>query len=136
MYGLPQAGILANQQLTTHLAKVGYAPKTHTPGLWQHKTRPITFSLVVDDFGIKYIDKADAEHLLQSLRTKYVITTDWDGVLYCGLRLKWNYLAQTVQLSMTGYITATLYKFQQAPLTKQQHAPHEWAQPVYGRTVQ
>ena len=24
------------------------------PGLWSHKTRPITFTLIIDDFGVKY----------------------------------------------------------------------------------
>jgi hypothetical protein len=33
MYGLPQAGILAFNQLKTHLSTHGYAPCTHTPGL-------------------------------------------------------------------------------------------------------
>jgi hypothetical protein len=46
MYGLPQAGIIANNQLVKRLAPFGYAPVTHTPGLWRHKTRPILFSLV------------------------------------------------------------------------------------------
>jgi hypothetical protein len=136
MYGLPQAGKLANQQLTTHLAKYGYTPTAHTPGLWQHDQRPITFSLVVDDFGIKYVNKADAEHLLQALRDKYTITTDWNGALYCGLALKWDYLARTVQLSMPGYVEAALNKFQHPLPTKPQHAPHAWAQPVYGQSVQ
>jgi hypothetical protein len=136
MYGLPQAGKLANQQLTTHLGKYGYKPTANTPGLWQHETRPTTFSLVVDDFGIKYMHKDDAKHLIQSLQAKYTITTDWDGTLYCGLRLEWNYLARTVKLSMPGYIESALTKFQQAPLTKPQHAPHEWIQPIYGKTTQ
>jgi hypothetical protein len=87
---------LTNQQLTTHLAKYGYTPTAHTPGLWRHEQRPITFSLVVDDFGIKYVNKDDVDHLLKALRDKYVITTDWDGLLYCGLSLKWGYLARTV----------------------------------------
>eukprot|EP00957_Ditylum_brightwellii_P115317 8793521-Ditylum_brightwellii.AAC.1 len=52
MYGLPQAGILANKLLKERLATAGYCPTRHTPGLWQHKWRPVTFSLVVDDFGI------------------------------------------------------------------------------------
>eukprot|EP00957_Ditylum_brightwellii_P081272 6182206-Ditylum_brightwellii.AAC.1 len=51
MYGQPQAGILANKLLTAQLAKHGYYPVQHTPGLWQHKWRPVTFALVVDDFG-------------------------------------------------------------------------------------
>ena len=52
IYGLPQAGLLANQRLTTHLAKYDYSPTRHTPGLWRHKHRPVTFSLVVDNFRV------------------------------------------------------------------------------------
>ena len=33
MYGLPQAGLIANLHLKQHLEKFGYAPTTHTPGL-------------------------------------------------------------------------------------------------------
>ena len=36
MYGLPQAGIIANKKLKLHLAKHGYHPTAHTPGLWTH----------------------------------------------------------------------------------------------------
>jgi hypothetical protein len=32
MYGLPQAGILANKLLKKHLAKYGYFEQSHTPG--------------------------------------------------------------------------------------------------------
>jgi hypothetical protein len=53
MYGLPQAGILAQQLLQTRLAKHGYRPCCHTHGLWRHDTRPTMFTLVVDDFGVK-----------------------------------------------------------------------------------
>jgi hypothetical protein len=34
MYGLPQAGLLANKLLQTSLATHGYALVTHTDGLW------------------------------------------------------------------------------------------------------
>jgi hypothetical protein len=54
MYGLPQAGALANALLKQRLEPHGYFECTHTPGLWQHRTRPIMFALVVDDFGIQY----------------------------------------------------------------------------------
>jgi hypothetical protein len=53
MYGLKQAGLLANQLLQTRLSPFGYHPARHTPGLWLHKTRPISFSLVMDDFTVK-----------------------------------------------------------------------------------
>ena len=53
IYGLPQAGKLANKQLKEHLGPAGYYEVPHTPGLFTHVTRPIQFSLVVDDFGVK-----------------------------------------------------------------------------------
>jgi hypothetical protein len=76
MYGLPQAGRLANDQLLVHLAKAGYTQAANTPGLFRHESRPVTFCLVVDDFGIKYVGKEHAEHLLATLRELYNITTD------------------------------------------------------------
>ena len=57
MYGLPQAGLLAQQRLNAHLLKFGYNKCTHTPGLYTHHTRPTTFTFVVDDFGMKYHSK-------------------------------------------------------------------------------
>ena len=48
MYGLPAAGILANKLLKSRLAKKGYFELPHTPGLWKHISRPISFTLVVD----------------------------------------------------------------------------------------
>jgi hypothetical protein len=85
MYGLPQAGMLANKLLKERLAKHGYFELPHTPGLWRHATRPVWFTLVVDDFGIKYVGKEHADHLLNALEEHYTISTDWTGSLYCGI---------------------------------------------------
>jgi hypothetical protein len=71
MYGLEQAGLLANQLLQTRLAPFGYYPARHTPGLWLHKTQPIFFTLVVDDFAIKYVGKQHAGHLWNALLRTY-----------------------------------------------------------------
>ena len=68
MYGLPQASIIAQQLLKEHLQKHGYRQSQMTPGLWKHNTRPISFSLVVDDFGVKYVGKENAQHLLDTVR--------------------------------------------------------------------
>ena len=54
MYGLPQAGKFANDKLKQHLAKFGYNPAPIPLGLWWHQTRLLQFSLVADDFGVKY----------------------------------------------------------------------------------
>ena len=71
MYGLKQAGIIANDDLIEYLKEFGYYPSRKRPGLWLHKTRRISFTLVVDDLGVKYIDKADAGHLFSAIKAKY-----------------------------------------------------------------
>jgi hypothetical protein len=40
MYGLPQAGILANKLLKKRLAKHSYSKQPCTPGLFSHKSHP------------------------------------------------------------------------------------------------
>ena len=72
MYGLPQVGIIANQLLTKNLKLEGYYQCHHTPGLWHHKWRPILFSLIVDDFRIKYIRKQHVDHLINSIENTTV----------------------------------------------------------------
>jgi hypothetical protein len=57
MYRLPQAGILAQELLEKRLNEHGYSQSKAVPGLWTHKMRPISFTLVVDDFGVKYVGK-------------------------------------------------------------------------------
>ncbi len=52
-YGLPQAGILANNLLRSWLEEEGYCKAHSTPRLWRHKWRPIQFCLIVDDFGVE-----------------------------------------------------------------------------------
>jgi hypothetical protein len=76
MYGLPQAGILTNEMLQRNLAK--------------------------DDFGVKYVGREHAEHLMACIKKNYNISSDWNGTAYCGLTLDWDYNNRTVDLSMPG----------------------------------
>jgi hypothetical protein len=62
MYGLKHGGLLANQLLQTLLAPFLYYTERHTPGLLLHNTRPIYFTVIVDDFVVKYVGKQHAEH--------------------------------------------------------------------------
>ena len=73
MYGLPQSGILSNNLLKEKLTKYGYNKVAHTPGLFKHDTRHVWFTLVVDDFGMKYIgqENAHAQHLIDALKDFY-----------------------------------------------------------------
>ena len=68
MYGLPQAGILAQELLEKRLNQHGYYQSKIVPGLRKHVDHPISFMLVVDDFGIKYVGKQHAQHLISVLK--------------------------------------------------------------------
>jgi hypothetical protein len=124
VWGLPQAGIFANKRLRRKLAPFGYFESTNTPGLWYHKSRPITFTLVVDDFGVKYIHKGDVDHLIASIKKDYMLTKDWMGNLYCGIQLDWNYDERTVDISMPGFIKKKLQKYGHIMPKKIQGCPY------------
>ena len=112
VYGLPQAGILADAKLKSVLAPHGYAPTKNTPGLWTHSTCPIAFTLVVDDFGANYVREEHAKHLLNILLGNYEgVHKDWGGTTFCGITLKWDCIQRTYELSMPGYIEAILNCF-------------------------
>ena len=97
IYGLPQ-----DNQVKQFLEPEGYFKvKKNKLGLRRHRTRPIHFTLVGDDFGMKYVvGKEHAEHLLNRLERHYpAISIDWTGGLYCGISLKWNYDKGYVDIS-------------------------------------
>jgi hypothetical protein len=136
MYGLPQAGILANQLLEKRLAAKGYYQCQHTPGLWQQMWQFIMFCLVIDNFGIKVTNMADFKHLKMALEEHYTIAVDYKGSLFCDVRLTWDYACRHVDCSMPGYIATILKKYQHATPTVPQNAPYNTAAVPYGAKVQ
>ena len=124
MYGLPQTGILASNRLQKHLREHGYVVVPHTPGLFKNVTLPISFTLVVDDFGIKYINTCDWEHLLHVLKLKYNITSDISSSLYCNLKLVWDYKKCHVDVSMPDYVKKALVKYSHITSSRPQHSPY------------
>ena len=91
MYGIPQAGMLFNNHITKYLDTYGYSPTTHTLILWHQQIYPISFTLLVDDFGVKYFGWEHDKHLIAALTTLYLLTIDWEAKLYCGLTLNLYY---------------------------------------------
>jgi len=70
-----------------------------------HKTWNIAFTLVINDFGVKYSDQCDVEHLMGN------VGQDWKGKQYskyCGLTLEWDYENHTCDISIPGYIEHAL----------------------------
>ena len=113
-YGAPQSGKIAHENLVAHLKKHGYVRAGHTEGLFTHITRNISFTLVVDDFGIKYIDEADVHHLIRIMKEKYSFKVDFDAKQYIGIHLEWNYQERELICSMKGYIKQALIELEYA----------------------
>ena len=64
--------------------------------------------LVVDDFGVNYVGKEHAEHLIKTLKEHDECSTDWKGNLYGGIQLDWNYNKGF----LNRYVQRLLQKFQ------------------------
>lgn len=136
IYGLPQAGKLAQDRLVKHLLKHGYTQAKHTPCLFTHQTRRIAFTLVVDDFGIKYHDEADVLHLLAALRELYVMTEDWAAEQkYVGITITHDRARNVISLSMPGYVEKALQRFGNTT-TKGADSPIIYIPPVFGKKTQ
>eukprot|EP00804_Cyclotella_cryptica_P026913 CCRYP_014750-RA/>CCRYP_014750-RA protein AED:0.33 eAED:0.34 QI:0/-1/0/1/-1/1/1/0/377 len=127
-----------HSQRTTReaLNQHGYHQSKLVPGLWSHKWRPIWFTLVVDDFGVKYVGKEHALHLKSVLESYYPLSTDWTGNRYIGIRLDWDYNNRKVHLSMPGYKAKALKQFHHKPPSEPQHSPFPTKPIKYGAKKQ
>ena len=132
IYGLPQAGKLAQDRLVKHLASHGYHQAKHTPCLFKHEKNSVAFTLVVDDFGIQYTKEADADHLLKALRELYIITEDRGSTQkYVGITIAHNRQSNTITLSMPGYVDKAIKRFGSAKKPGAR-SPITYVPPQYG----
>jgi hypothetical protein len=136
MYGLPQAGIIAQELLQECLLAAGYSQSKLTAGYWKHEWQPISFTLVVDNFDIKYIGKEHVKHLIKTLKEHYKVEDDWEGKWYLGIAMDWDYKIREVHMSVLDYVKCTLAQFGNPIPTTPQHQPHQNAFHTYGATVQ
>jgi hypothetical protein len=79
-----------------------YVPVHIGTGLWSHKTRPINFTSVINNFGVKYTQTNNMHSLLHFLaaleRSTYKVTMDWDGAL-----------SKSPWIGMVPFISASLW---------------------------
>jgi hypothetical protein len=94
------------------------------------------FTLVVDNFGIRYTSRDDVEKLINTLKLEYKCSSEWTGDCYIGLTLKWDYDNHTVIKSMPGYIQCALLQFKHPLPLHRKDSPHKWSAPVYGAQQQ
>ena len=60
----------------------GLLPMPIYSKLWWHVWWPITFVLVVENFGVKYEGKQNVKYLVHALTNYYKISIDWAGKLF------------------------------------------------------
>ena len=94
----------------------------------------------MDDFGIEYVGKEHALHLLKTLEVDYEITTDWEGTKFSGIDLNWSYHSRhancTCHISMKGCIAKVLFKYGHPIPKKPQLSPHKHREVIYGAKEQ
>ena len=131
MYGLPQSGLLANELLEKRLNKQGYYQSKLVPGLWKHTWRPVQFTLVVDDFGVKYVGEEHALHLKKTLEEDYTITLEWKGTTYADINIAWEYNNRNFRLSMECHIKNIPSKDDHCTPFEPQVSPHKQAHKIW-----
>jgi hypothetical protein len=108
MYGLPQAGILVQELPKKRLNKHGHCQSPITPGLWRHNFCPVSFTLCIYDFSIKYVSREHIEHLSSILNEHYKCSQDWDGARYLRMNINWDYIIKNAHVSMLNYVPEAL----------------------------
>ena len=93
------------------------------------------FTLIVDEFGVKYVGKEHALHLKQTIGDNYTVKLEWDVRQYIGIILDWEYKRRQVHLLIPNYVTNTLKKFNHK-LQKTKHQPYPSAPIKYGAKKQ
>ena len=128
MYSTPQSGMFAHIKLSKILKQANFQQAEQEPGLWTYKTcTHLAFFLVIDDFREKYTRQEDTDFLCNTLiNDNYEITTNWGGILFCGITIQWDNPNHKYCLFIPGYIKAFLLRFHHnAPLyPKYQPATH------------
>ena len=69
MYSLLHVARLAWKKLNNLLIKYNYKQSSIIPDLWQFTHLNLAFALIVNDFGIKYVNKKDFNKLISTIFT-------------------------------------------------------------------
>jgi hypothetical protein len=110
MYGFPHAGQIAQDVIIERLAKHGYH-QTGATCLFRHDTNGVAFTLVVDDFGVKFKDPIAADDLICCRQLHYTLTIKETATKSLGLTIAVDPVAREVRLCTPGVIPKALQRF-------------------------
>jgi len=104
--------------------------------LFIHDTNGTAFSLVVDDFLVKYKDDAAGQHLISCLQELYQITIDKGPIQkYVGITIDYQKEKKYIDLSMPGYVQKALVRFGKTDV-RGVNSPLTYVPPNYGAKSQ
>ena len=118
------------------LAEAGYQKAGLVEGYFKHDTHNIDFTLVVDDFLIKYVNDDNLQHLREAVGKYYKFKVDLEAKQYVGINLKWDYRRGTVRLSMDGYVAKALRELEYTDSGRSCYAPSRYTISKYGAKIQ
>jgi hypothetical protein len=136
IFGHPQAGKIAQDELLPRLYAAGYAPIPDMPMCFADADQSTRFCLVVDDFGISSRTQAGTDRLLDTLRQHYPITYDPLGRKFLGMHIRQEKSPRRLTISMPGYIQQALDRFHLKAPHKPVLTPLPYNIPNYGQKVQ
>ena len=84
----------------------------------------ILFNLCVHDFWIKYFNKKDVQHLIDTLSKTYKVDVDWSGKNFLGYTINWHYDEGYVDLSMPKFNNETFKELNYSHPEQPQYSPH------------
>ena len=102
--------------------------------LFRHTTRNIDFTLVVDDFGVKYHGLSDFDYLLSHLSQIYTMTAFPVATSFLGYTIAHDRSARTITLSYPGYIRDLISRLRPMGV-KHYKSPSIYTPIVYGSTT-
>ena len=137
MYGLPQAAYLSNKHLVSHLALANYIQDPNVPCLFTHSTSGLQFTLIVDDFGVKYSSAADLNHLVEAIKGGgWKCKVFVEGSEYIGIKLTWDYVSNTLDTEMPHYVEKGLARFTPGIVLKGSPSPALYVPPKFNQPIQ
>ena len=63
-------------------------------------------------FVVEYVGKEHAKNLVTKLNKHYIISKYWEGTIYLGMNLDWDYERCEVHISTMDYVVEALIRFQ------------------------
>ena len=132
-YGVGSSGLLSQIRLIAQLHAHDYI-QTDTPCLFRHKTRDITFCLVVDDFAIQYNSLSDLQHFTDCLSELFHLKVYPECTSFLGFTVDYDRSRRTISLSYPSCIPDLLVRLDMEDLPTCK-SPCVYVPPVFGSSA-